>query len=148
MTKSFVSDARQAGETLVRLAEVDAASLPLLAADELPALLSAAVALPFRTVRNEIGSGAALVRQDFDICMAPPKPGALWDLAARLEAYLAHALGAVRQPLLTGPLRLNDLVAQRYPPRLVGYHRASRSRALHRSGRPDPAFRQRPFLCL
>ncbi|MDA0229794.1 MAG: hypothetical protein O3B21_06350 [Proteobacteria bacterium] len=120
MTKSFVSDARQAGETLVRLAEVDAASLPLLAADELPALLSAAVALPFRTVRNEIGSGAALVRQDFDICMAPPKPGALWDLAARLEAYLAHALGAVRQPLLTGPLRLNDLVAQRYPPGSLG----------------------------
>ena len=77
MTNNFVSDARQAGETLARLAELDAASLPLLATDELPGLLSAAAALPFRTGRREIGSGAALVRQDFDICMAPPKPGAL-----------------------------------------------------------------------
>ena len=120
MTNNFVSDARQAGETLARLAELDAASLPLLATDELPGLLSAAAALPFRTGRREIGSGAALVRQDFDICMAPPKPGALWNLAARLEAYLADALSAVQPPPLTGSFRLNDLVVQRYPPGSFG----------------------------
>jgi len=99
---------------------VDAASLPLLATDELAGLLSAVAALPFRTGRREIGSGAAQVRQDFDICMAPPKPGALWNLAARLEAYLADALGKVRPPPLAGPLRLNDLVVQRYPPGSFG----------------------------
>ncbi len=120
VTNKFVSDARQAGETLARLAVEDAASLPLLAADELPGLLAAAAVLPFRTGRREVGSGAALVRQDFDICMAPPKPGALWDLAARLEEYLAHALGAVQPPPLAGPISLNDLVVQRYPPGSFG----------------------------
>ena len=120
MTNKFASDARQAGETLARLAEVDAASLPLLATDELPGLLSAVAALPFRTGRREIGSGAAQVRQDFDICMAPPKPGALWELAERREAYLADALGGVRPPPLAGPLLLNDLVVQRYPPGSFG----------------------------
>lgn len=115
MTNNFVSDVRQAGAVLARLAVEDAASLPLLPADELPALLAAAGDLPFRTGRREIGSGAALVRQDFDICMAPPRPGALWDLAARLEEYLAYALGAVQPLPVAGRLSLNDLVVQRYP---------------------------------
>ena len=115
MTNNFVSDARQAGKTLARLAEEDAASLPLLATDELAGLLSAVAALPFRTGRHKISSGAAQVRQDFDICMAPPKPGVLWNLAARLEAYLADALGSVQPPPLVEPLLLNDLVVQRYP---------------------------------
>ena len=120
MTNNFVSNMRQAGAVISRLAMEDAASLPLLSADAVPGLLAAAAALPFRTGRRQIGSGAALVRQDFDICMAPPKPSALWDLAARLEAYLALALGAVQPPPLTGPLRLNDLVVQRYPPGSFG----------------------------
>ena len=120
MTNNFVSDTRQASEILARLTEVDAASLPLLATDELAGLLSAVAALPFRTGRREIGSGAAQVRQDFDICMAPPKPSALWNLATRLEAYLADALGSVRPAPLAGPLILNDLVVQRYPPGSFG----------------------------
>ncbi len=115
MTQAFVSDWRQAGDTLSRLAAEDAASLPLLAADELPALLAAAAALSFRTGRREIGSGPAAVRQDFDICMSPPRPGVLWDLAARLEDYLTRALGAARPPPLAERLSLNDLVVQRYP---------------------------------
>ena len=120
MTNSFVSNVRQAGAVISRLAVEDATSLPLLPADAMPELLAAAAALPFRTGRHEIGSGAVQVRQDFDICMAPPKPGALWDLAARLEAYLALALGALPPPPLIGPLRLNDLVVQRYPPGSIG----------------------------
>ena len=52
--------------------------------------------------------------------MAPPKPSALWKLAARLEAYLADALAGVRPPPLDRPIRLNDLVVQRYPPGSFG----------------------------
>lgn len=115
MTRKFVSDTQQAGEVLARLASEDAACLPLLPTDELPALLAAAAALSFRTGRREIGSGASAVRQDFDICMNPPKPDALWDLTARLEEHLSRALAALQPPLLTEHFRLNDLVVQRYP---------------------------------
>ena len=120
MTKKFANDLNQAGDVLSRLAVEHAASLPLLAADELPPLLNAAASLSFRTGRREIGSGAAAVRQDFDICMNPPKPDALWDLAARLDDYLAQALRAVHPPPLTERLSLNDLVVQRYPPGSFG----------------------------
>ena len=115
MTDAFLSDWRQAGAALSRLAAEDAASLPLLPADALPGLLAAAAALSFRTGRREIGSGAAAVRQDFDICMNPPKPGALWELTARLEDHLARALAALQSQPLAERLRLNDLVVQRYP---------------------------------
>jgi len=111
---------QQGGDVLTRLTAEGAASLPLLAADELPALLAAAASLAFRTGRREVGSGAAAVRQDFDICMNPPKPSALWDLAARIEEFLARALSTIQPPLLAAPLRLNDLVVQRYPPGSFG----------------------------
>ena len=115
MADGFVSDWRQAGEVLARLAEEDVACLPLLPAPALTPLLEAARGLSYRTTRGEIGAGARAVRQDFDICMSPPRPSLLWDLTVRLEVFLAQALASHQPALLAGHLSLNDLVVQRYP---------------------------------
>ena len=115
MAHGFLSDWRQAGDVLARLAAEDVASLPLLPASALAPLLAAAEALSYRTARNEIGAGTRAVRQDFDICMAPTHPGVLWDLAAELEEFLGQALARQRPALLNGHITLNDLVVQRYP---------------------------------
>jgi len=115
VTVGFVSDCQQAKEALTSLAAEDVACLPLLFAPELEPLLHAARALTYRTAWREVGGGDQVVRQDFDICMAPPKPGPLWQLAARLEKFLSTALAACRPALLDDPLNLNDLVLQRYP---------------------------------
>lgn len=100
---------------LSRLAAEDVACLPLLPAPDLPPLLDAARGLSYRTARGEIGAGARAVRQDFDICMSPPRPGPLWGLAERLEAFLGEALARQQPALLDAPLNLNDLVVQHYP---------------------------------
>ena len=99
---------------LARLAAEDAACLPLLPKSEITSLLAAVRALNFRTARGEIGAGARAVRQDFDICMSPPRPSLLWDLTARVEEFLGQALAGQRPELLDGPLNLNDLVVQHY----------------------------------
>jgi hypothetical protein len=112
---AFACDQRQVSDALLRLVSEDAVCLPLLAAGDLPPLITAAQALNYRTGRREIGSGETAVRQDFDICMAPSRPNILWDLAGALEELLAAALAASRPPLLAGRFTLNDLVVQRYP---------------------------------
>lgn len=111
---AFASNTNHIRDALLSLVAGDAASLPLLAADELLPLLAAVEGLSYRTGRQEIGSGEKLVRQDFDICMAPPKPSLLWDLAAELEGHLTRALESLHPPLLAGPFGFNDLVVQRY----------------------------------
>ncbi|MBT3170108.1 MAG: hypothetical protein HOM52_16585 [Rhodospirillaceae bacterium] len=114
MSSGFLSDSRQAGEVLSRLAAEDVACLPLLPEPELAPLLDAARGLSYRTARGEVGAGARAVRQDFDICMAPPRPGPLWGLVARVEKFLGKAFAENRPALLDGPLILNDLVVQHY----------------------------------
>jgi len=114
VARGFLSDSRQAGEVLSRLAAEDAACLPLLSASELPPFLEVARGLSYRTARGEVGAGARAVRQDFDICMSPPRPGLLWDLVARVEEFLGKALAENQPALLDGPLILNDLVVQHY----------------------------------
>ena len=111
---AFLSGTQRMRDALLSLVAEDAVSMPLLAAEALPPLLAAAEGLSYRTGRREISSGEKAVRQDFDICMAPPKQNPLWDLAAELEEHLARALAGLRPPLLAGRLGLNDLVVQRY----------------------------------
>jgi hypothetical protein len=115
MTRAFLSDWRHAGVALSRLAAEDVACLPLVPEAGLAPLLAAARTLSYRTARNEIGDGARAVRQDFDICMAPPRPSPLWALAAELEEFLGHALAGQRPALLAGRFTFNDVVVQRYP---------------------------------
>lgn len=111
---AFVSDTYQVREALLSLVAEGAASLPLLELEALPALLTATQILSYRVGRREIGSGEKVVRQDFDICMAPPKTNPIWDLASELEEYLARAFEGLHPPLLAGRFGFNDLVVQRY----------------------------------
>lgn len=117
---AFVSDTHQVRYALLRLVAEGAVSLPLLTSKRLPRLLAATQTLPYRLGRLEVGSGKSVVRQDFDICMAPSKPNPLWDLAAELEEHLALALKGLRPPVLAGRLGFNDLVVQRYHPGSFG----------------------------
>jgi len=117
---AFISDTHHARDALLSLVTEGATSLPLLASEALPSLLAAAQILSYRVGRREIGSGKQVVRQDFDICMAPPKPNLLWDLATELEEHLAQALDGLRPPLLSGRFGFNDLVVQRYHPDSFG----------------------------
>ncbi len=104
---------------LARLDAEHAVSLPLLAARARRRLIGATTRLPYRPAIPVVGAGANAVRQDFELCMAIPECSLLRAFAATLEALLNAALDRLEpQPLarsLDHPLRLNDLIVQRYP---------------------------------
>ena len=97
-----------------RLAEEDAASLPLLGSEDCGALCAEATGLAFRPGQAVIGSGAAAVRQDFDVTLDFPPDSGFHVLAAALGGLLVQALALA--PRLDDPagFRLNDLILQRY----------------------------------
>ncbi len=102
-------------ESLRRLPEEDALSLPLLGESECRRLSTAAGALPFRTATPVIGEGERAVLQDFDLCEKIPPNGPFHALAAALERRLAAALARLADPPLAELPPLNDLILQRYP---------------------------------
>lgn len=116
----FVSDAARAARLIARLGAEDAGAMPLLSGAACVALIDAAETLPCRVGRREIGTGDRIVRQDFEICMDVPAASLLWVLAGGVEALLNAALAQLEPSPLAAPLRLNDLVAQRYLPGSFG----------------------------
>lgn len=104
---------------LARLDAEPAVSLPLLGARVRRRLIGATTRLPYRPAIPVVGAGANAVRQDFELCMAIPARSLLRAFAATLEALLNAALDRLEpQPLarpLDHPLRLNDVIVQRYP---------------------------------
>ncbi len=108
---------------LTRLDAEPAVSLPLLGTRARRRLIGATTRLSYRPARPVVGAGANAVRQDFELCMAIPKRSLLRAFAATLEALLNAALDRLEpQPMarprghpLDHPLRLNDLIVQRYP---------------------------------
>ncbi len=100
---------------LARLDAEHAVSLPLLSPRARRRLIGATTRLPYRPAAPVIGAGANAVRQDFELCMAIPKPSLLRAFATTLEALLNAALDRLDPQPLARPLRLNDLIVQRYP---------------------------------
>ncbi len=104
---------------LARLDAEPAVSLPLLGTRIRRRLIGATTRLPYRSAIPVVGAGANAVRQDFELCMAIPARSLLRAFAATLEALLNAALDRLEpQPLarpLDHPLRLNDVIVQRYP---------------------------------
>jgi len=88
--------------------------VPLLDAAACAILAEDCAALPFRQARPLVGETGREVAQDFEICAAVPPDNPLWAFTADLEALLRAALAPIEPPLLARPLRLNDLVVQRY----------------------------------
>lgn len=116
----LVSGASSAARLLARLGSEDAGALPLLSEAACASLIEQAETLAYRIGRREMGSGDRIVRQDFEICMDVPAASPLWRLAAGVEGLLNAALAQMSPSPLAAPLRLNDLVAQRYRPGSFG----------------------------
>ena len=95
-----------------------AVSAPFFSADELARLEAEAACLPMRRARPVAGKPGREVPQDFDICFPAPRKGELDRLASALEELVAEIAG--REGYLSGPLALNDLAVQRYPPDSTG----------------------------
>ena len=100
---------------LARLDAEHAVSLPFLGARARRRLIGATTRLPYRPAAPVIGAGANAVRQDFELCMAIPERSLLRAFAATLEALLNAALDRLEPQPLAKPLRLNDVIVQRYP---------------------------------
>ena len=105
---------RALAAVIARLAEEDAASLPLLDAAACAGLRAAAEGVAFRPGQSVIGSGAAAVYQDFEVALDFPEDSIFRALAAALGARLRAALALA--PCLDDPAGfcLNDLILQRY----------------------------------
>lgn len=110
----FLSTPSELATVIRRLAEEDAASLPLLGQADCAALCAAAQDLPFRSGQAVVGSGERAVRQDFDVTLAFPPDSIFRALAAALDGLLQE--GLTLAPCLDDPagFRLNDLILQRY----------------------------------
>lgn len=111
---AIVAPAGAVAAAVARLEHEDAASLPFLGAAACAALLAEARALDYRTARSEVGEGARLVRQDFDICTAIPAESPLFALMCATTSVLRAGLALIEPPPFAREFVLNDLVAQRY----------------------------------
>ncbi|MHA1153639.1 MAG: hypothetical protein ACTSQ7_13425 [Alphaproteobacteria bacterium] len=99
---------------LARLEVQHAVSLPLLGAQTRRRLIGATSRLPYRPAIPVVGTGANVVRQDFELCMAIPERSPLRAFAACLERLLNAALDRLKPRPLAQPLHLNDAIVQRY----------------------------------
>ena len=118
-TDELTGAAELAG-ALARLDAEHAVSLPFLGAHARRRLIGATTRLPYRPATPVIGTGAAAVRQEFELCMAIPERSLLRSFAAALEALLNAALDRLEHRPLDHPLRLNDLIVQRYSTDALG----------------------------
>ena len=88
--------------------------------DRANALVSVVDQLEYRPAKAKTGSDNAPVYQDFDLCYDVPSGHSLWEFAQVLEQALTSALAGAEVDSECYPLRLNDLIVQRYPPGCAG----------------------------
>ncbi len=115
-----LAGAAELAGALARLDSERAVSLPFLGASVQRRLVGATTRLPYRPATPVVGTGANAVRQDFELCMAIPERSLLRAFAAALERLLNGALERLEARPLDHPLRLNDLIVQRYPKGSLG----------------------------
>ena len=104
---------------LARVAQDDAAVVPLLAPAACWPFIEAGADLAFRPAKPVVGEGERAVHQDFDICLSIPRAHRLWALAQAVERLVAAAFATMDAPPLDS-FPINDLVLQRYPPAARG----------------------------
>ena len=99
---------------------VGAVACPCLDVPEANALVSLVDQLEYRPAKAITGSDKAPVYQDFDLCYDVPSGHSLWEFAQVLEQALTSAMAGAEVDSAGYPLRLNDLIVQRYPPGCAG----------------------------
>ena len=109
----FSFDARQLifDDAVATLAYQSFANPEFFTAEEVTALNDAALSLPFRKARANVGNN---VHQDFDICFPAPMEGVFDSLARGLEQLAANLSNRLPE-LFEAPLIINDFAVQRYP---------------------------------
>jgi len=113
-------DLSEVSACINRLPSVGAVACPCLDVPEAKALVSLVDELEYRPARSVTGSDKARVYQDFDLCYDVPSEHSLWDFAQVLEVALTSALAGAEVDSAGNPLRLNDLIVQRYLPGCSG----------------------------
>ena len=113
-------DLLQVSSSISTLPRVGAVACPCLNVSEAKALVSVVDQLEYRPAKAITGSDNAPVYQDFDLCYDVPSDHSLWEFAQVLEQALTSALAGAEVDSECYPLRLNDLIVQRYPPGCAG----------------------------
>lgn len=119
-SSSFALTADDLAAVLTVVESEGAAAAPLLDDRATAILEREASALPFRLARPVIGEGENEVRQEFEVCLDFPDDGVFQALASAIEGRLNEALAGRRSPQAETPLRLNDIILQRYQPGCLG----------------------------
>ena len=113
-------DLLEVSSSISTLPWVGAVACPCLDVPEANALVSLVDQLEYRPAKAITGSDKAPVYQDFDLCYDVPSGHRLWEFAQVLEQALTSALAGAEVDSECYPLRLNDLIVQRYPPGCAG----------------------------
>ena len=113
-------DLLEVSSSISTLPRVGAVACPCLDVSEAKALVSVVDQLEYRPAKAITGSDNAPVYQDFDLCYDVPSGHSLWEFAQVLEQALTSALAGAEVDSECYPLRLNDLIVQRYPPGCAG----------------------------
>ncbi len=116
----FAATPAAVAHTIERLAEEDAASLPLLGPAARRRLAAATAHLSFRPARPVIGEGMNAVYQEFELCMNFPPTGLFVTFASAFERLIDASLARLPAAPVTRPFRFNDLIVQRYERGAVG----------------------------
>ena len=113
-------DLLEVSSSISTLPRVGAVACPCLDVSEANALVSVVDQLEYRPAKAITGSDNAPVYQDFDLCYDIPSGHSLWEFAQVLEQALTSGLAGAEVDSECYPLRLNDLIVQRYPPGCAG----------------------------
>lgn len=113
-------DLLEVSSSISTLPRVGAVACPCLDVSEANALVSVVDQLEYRPAKAITGSDNAPVYQDFDLCYDIPSGHSLWEFAQVIEQALTSALAGAEVDSECYPLRLNDLIVQRYPPGCAG----------------------------
>ena len=113
-------DLSEVSASISALPSVGAVACPCLDVPEANSLVSLVDQLEYRPAKAITGSDNAPVYQDFDLCYDIPSGHSLWEFAQVLEQALTSALAGAEVDSECYPLRLNDLIVQRYPPGCAG----------------------------
>ena len=113
-------DLSEVSRSISILPRLGAVACPCLDVPEANALVSVVDQLEYRPAKPITGSDQAPVYQDFDLCYDVPIGHSLWEFAQAMEQALTSALAGAEVDSAGCPVRLNDLIVQRYPPGCTG----------------------------
>jgi len=111
-------DLSNAARAVSSLDEQKAVAIDCLSRAECEECIELAEALPYRRARPVTGQSTSPVEQDFELNYEIPDTHFFWTLTRFIEQAIGPVMASHRDQrgLPEEPLKLNDLIVQRYPP--------------------------------